>query len=97
MKLRWDTRAIRDLRDIRKHIAAQSSPKSAERVRLHLHDRINRLPANPLVGVLIGNGEIRILQPTRYPYRIYYAVQGDEVVILHIRHTARRAPDDLGV
>ncbi|HEY5827616.1 MAG TPA: type II toxin-antitoxin system RelE/ParE family toxin [Hyphomicrobiaceae bacterium] len=33
--------------------------------------------------------------PTRYPYRIYYTVQGDEVVILHIRHTARRAPDDL--
>lgn len=35
------------------------------------------------------------LPPTRYPYRIYYAVLGDDVVILHIRHTARSTPEDL--
>jgi toxin ParE1/3/4 len=26
----------------------------------------------------------------RYPYLIYYAVENDEIVILHVRHGARR-------
>ena len=30
-------------------------------------------------------------------YRIYYTVQRNEVVILHIRHTARQAPERLGI
>jgi hypothetical protein len=49
------------------------------------------------VGLATSNPHIRILPPTRYPYRIYYTVQSDELVILHIRHTARLAPDDLGL
>jgi len=44
-----------------------------------------------------GNPEVRVLAPTGYPYRIYYTIQGYEIVILHIRHTARQAPDDLGL
>lgn len=42
-------------------------------------------PARPrLIGVLASNPEIRILPPSRYPYRIYYTIQGDDVVILYI-------------
>jgi plasmid stabilization system protein ParE len=55
------------------------------------------LVTNPFIGVVSSNPQIRILPPTRYPYRIYYTVQGEDVVILHIRHTARLAPDDLGL
>ena len=33
----------------------------------------------------------------RYPYLVFYEVVGDEVQILHIRHSARRPvePDEL--
>jgi plasmid stabilization system protein ParE len=48
------------------------------------------------MGALTSDPLLRILQPTRYPYRIYYTVQSDEIVILHIRHTARRTPEGLG-
>ena len=95
MKLRWRPRALRDLQDIRGYIAAQSSAASADRVRRHLRARANRLSTNPYIGVASSNPEIRMLPPTRYPYRIYYTIQGDNVVVLHIRHTARQAPDDL--
>jgi len=97
MKLRWRPRALQDLREIRSYIATQSSPAAADRVRRHLRTRAIRLRSSPLIGVVSSNPEIRILPPTRYPYRIYYTIQGDDVVILHVRHTARAAPDDLGL
>jgi toxin ParE1/3/4 len=97
MNLRWDLRALQDLRDIRSYIAMRGSPAAGDRVRQHLRNRVHRLLTNPFIGVVSTNREIRILPPTRYPYRIYYSVQGEDVVILHIRHTARSAPDDLSL
>jgi len=95
MNLRWDPRAIQDLRDIRNYIGAHGSKTAADRVRQHLDERAELLRTNPYIGFASGNREIRILAPTRYPYRFYYTVQGDEIVILHIRHTSRQPPDDL--
>jgi toxin ParE1/3/4 len=96
MNLRWDKRAIQDLHNIRRYIA-NSSPAAAGRVQQHLRSRILRLPQHPLIGVATSNPEVRVLPATRYPYRIYYSIQNNEIVILHIRHTARRTPDDLGL
>jgi toxin ParE1/3/4 len=95
MNLRWDARALQDLRDIRRYISARGSPAAADRVRQHLRARVQRLLTNPFIGVASTNAQVRILPPTRYPYRIYYTIRGEDVVILHIRHTARLAPDDL--
>jgi plasmid stabilization system protein ParE len=95
MKLRWDARALQDLRDIRSYIVGRGAPAAADRVRQHLRNRVFRLLTNPFIGVVSTNPQIRILPPTRYPYRIYYTIQGSDVVILHIRHTARSAPSDL--
>jgi addiction module RelE/StbE family toxin len=95
MRLRYDPRAIQDLQDIRDYLTAQASAKAAEVIRRHLRARIERLGAHPFIGIATDNPDIRVLPPTRYPYRIYYTVRGDEVVILHIRHTARRMPADL--
>jgi plasmid stabilization system protein ParE len=97
MKLRWDVRALQDLRDIRSYIAKYGSLAAGDRVRQHLRVRVGRLLTNPFIGVATTNPEIRVLPPTRYPYRIYYTVQRENVVILHIRHTARLAPDDLTI
>lgn len=93
MKLRFDARAIDDLHGIRTYIKQHAGSQAAERVRKNLHTRINRLRIRPLIGVPSSVPEICILPPTRYPYRIYYTIQGDTVVILHIRHTSRQLPD----
>jgi plasmid stabilization system protein ParE len=97
MNLRWDARALEDIRDIRSYIAVHGLPAAADRVRQHLRNRIYRLLTNPFMGVATSNPQIRILPPTRYPYRIYYTVQRDDVIILHIRHTARSTPNDLSL
>lgn len=95
MSLRFDARALADLREIHSYIAAHGSPTAAEAVRRHLLARIDRLRRHPLMGVSTDHPHIRVLPPTRFPYRIFYSAQADDVVILHVRHTARQAPSDL--
>ena len=93
LKVRLDAQAKRDLLEIRSHLIQHAGITVAERVREHLRQRINRLRDLPLMGVVTSEPAIRILPPTRYPYRIYYTLTSEAVVILHIRHTARRDPD----
>ena len=93
LKLRLDPQAAKDLKEIRAYPVAEAGPAIAERVRNHLRRRIEFLQHNPRLGVPATEPDIRILPPTRYPYRIYYTITPDAVVILHIRHSARRDPD----
>ena len=88
-------RAEADLKSILDYITQQAGGRAAERVRSDIMRKLHTLSMAPWMGVA-SSRSIRILQPTRYPYRIYYTVQGDQIVVLHVRHTARQAPDDLG-
>ncbi len=92
LKIRLDEQAERDLREIRDYLLREAGAQAANKVRRHLHARIKTLSRFPLIGIRTSHGAVRILPPVRYPYRIYYAVSDEAVVILHIRHTARRAP-----
>ena len=93
MKVRLHARARRDLAEIRDYIRNAGNLQGAERVRLHLKERIERLGRSPEAGIASSHPDIRVLSPTRYPFRIYFTVAGDAVVVLHIRHTARQLPD----
>jgi hypothetical protein len=48
-----------------------------------------------LVAHFPGSG--RVIPLGNYPYQIFYTCSGDELVILHIRHSARKPldPSDL--
>ncbi|MFM9941574.1 MAG: type II toxin-antitoxin system RelE/ParE family toxin [Hyphomicrobiaceae bacterium] len=91
LALRFDQRAIADLAEIRRYIALHD-PAAAERVRLHIRNRIQLLKRFPDVSRPTDFAGVRVLAPTRYPYRIYFARFPDAIVILHIRHTSRKAP-----
>jgi plasmid stabilization system protein ParE len=88
-------RAEDDLRAILNYITRQADRRTAERVRSDIMRRLRILSSSPRMGAPSSQRGVRMLQPTRYPYRIYYTVQGDDIVILHIRHTSRQAPGDL--
>lgn len=62
-------------------------------MRVHLKKKIALLSESPNIGTRTSIPQIQILPPTRYPYRIYYTVVADAVIVLHIRHTARQAPE----
>jgi len=93
LKLRLDVQAWDDFSAIREHLMAEAGAASANRVRDHLRKRMEGLRHNPRLGVRTSDPDIRILPPTRYPYRIYYTITDEAIVILHIRHSARRDPD----
>jgi toxin ParE1/3/4 len=89
MKLRFSRQARADFRNIRSYIA-ERNPAAAERVLARLNEGIARIVANPNIGRISDRKNLYVFSVRTYPYRIYYAVQGDEVRITHVRHTARR-------
>lgn len=93
LSVRLDRQAEADLRAIRHYLVENAGSEVAEQVRQHLFTRIERLRDAPLIGIATTHPEIRLLPPTRYPYRVYYTLTEGAVVILHIRHSARRDPD----
>jgi toxin ParE1/3/4 len=98
MKVQLHARARRDLAEMRDYVLDTVGPDSAERVRSHLRSRIARLGQLPQIRIASSDPEIKILSPAEYPYRIYFTRTVNEVVVLHIRHTARdrSLSDDVG-
>lgn len=93
LTLRLDAQAQRDFIDIRADVIERFGTRTADSVRAHLRYRINLLCEEPMMGVATNKPPIRILPLTRYPYRIYYTLTAEAVVILHIRQTSRPLPD----
>jgi plasmid stabilization system protein ParE len=95
-QLRFDQRAIADLVEIRDYLLMQSAT-GADNVRAHIAATLDYLVDFPLMGRSTDDADVRLLPLKRYPYLIFYAVRGSEVVILHIRHASRRpiAPGEL--
>lgn len=93
LKIVLHRRAEQDLHEIQSYLLEEASAQAVERVRAHLRRKIQRLASNPRMGRPTSNPEVRILPPTRFSYRVYYTVTSDAVIVLHIRHTARRDPD----
>jgi len=44
-------------------------------------ERSQRLP---------GPTDVRVVPLIRYPFKIFYTISGETLIILHIRHAARR-------
>ena len=95
LRVSLHARARTDLRAIHDYLLLHANPHSAERVRAHLLQRMEQLSDLPLIGQATNRAGVRVLKATRYPYRVYYSVRANEVVILHVRHTARQTPDDV--
>lgn len=93
LKIKLHRRARSDLAAIKAYLVREAGTRSAERVRTHLNARILRLGRHPHLGVASDEPGIRILSPTSYPYRIYFTVTRDTVIVLHIRHTALPLPE----
>jgi len=83
----WTEPARQDLEGIRSYIG-QFSPLAAQRMAVRLHAAAESLREQPWRGRSIGRGrrELTIIRP----YLIRYRLDGEVVVILRIRHGARR-------
>lgn len=90
MKVRYRERALADIDDIFEFINVRS-PAGAHNVLHALADAIDEIGAHPLASPVSSDADIRVKILTRYRYKIFYSIVGDDVVeIMHVRHAARR-------
>jgi toxin ParE1/3/4 len=92
MNATYAPRAHRDLEAIAEYLL-QRSPSGAANVLAAIKSSIEVLEAFPEIGRVVDDAGHRRLAVARFPYVIFYRIEGTEVVILHIRHTSRRPID----
>jgi toxin ParE1/3/4 len=90
MRVRYSRRARDDLDQIYSYLH-ERSPVAATAVLKRIRDRIGRLADFPLMAPVTELHGVRGLSIMRYPYKAYYRIMRDEVLILHVRDL-RRAP-----
>jgi toxin ParE1/3/4 len=90
MRVRYTARARNDLDTIYSYLN-ERSPAAASAVLKRIRDRVDRLADFPFVAPVTELSGIHGLSIVRYPYKAYYRIMDDEVVVLHVRD-ARRAP-----
>ncbi len=84
----WTEEALANLEAVRAYLA-QFNPQAARRVAADLLATAQGLIAFPHRGRAVAGGELREVV-TSLPYVIRYRIDGRKVVILRIRHSARR-------
>lgn len=89
MKVRYTRRSRADLIGILDYLMAQS-PQGARNVRRAFEKTVEMIGDFPNAGRKSGEQDTRVLPVGHYPYLIYWAIEAGEVVIVHIRHAARR-------
>ena len=97
MRVRYSPRAIGDLEGIADYLATRSR-QGMRAVESSIRATVALLGEFPRSGrVLEQRPQVRVIPVARFPYLIFYTVTDGMVVILHIRHGARRPidPDEL--
>jgi plasmid stabilization system protein ParE len=91
MRLRYTLRAHSDIADIHNYIA-QHNPRAATAVVRRIRSTCLLLASYPGIGRPTNIPDVRVLPIGRYPYLVYHAVGATDLVIVHVRHGARAAP-----
>lgn len=89
MKLRYTRKAAAELQEVLAGIAEHST-QGAHRVRNAIRQAVDLLGEHPRSGRMINRHGLRRTVVVPYPYLIFYEVRNDEVVIIGVRHAARR-------
>ena len=93
MRAVYSPRAILDLVEISNYLTARS-PTGARVIERRIRRVVGLLAEFPGAGrALDQRPQVRVMPLGRHPYLIFYSVLADEVVVLHIRHAARRPVD----
>jgi len=91
MKALWTGAALNQLEAIRDYLA-QTSPEYARRIAERLLKRSEQVGTFPYAGRMVPEYEIdEVRQVIESSYRIIYLIKEDQIEVLAIIHTARRA------
>jgi plasmid stabilization system protein ParE len=95
MRVRWSKTALVELDAIFRYILERSRT-AASSVMTGVEELSERLGQFPMMGRPANETGVRAFHVVRYLYVIFYAIDNstDEVVILHVRHTAQAPTTD---
>jgi plasmid stabilization system protein ParE len=91
MKIRYTDTAADEIDEIFDYIAERDR-SAALRVVARVRQIIGMLADFPDVAQMSDEPGVRRIPVGRYPFLIFYTVDENEVVILHVRHAARQWP-----
>jgi toxin ParE1/3/4 len=95
MRVRFTETALAEIEEIYSYIAADN-PAAAETVRAQIENTVALIGTLPKMGRVKYRQIVRMLPVRRYAqYLVFYAIEANEVVILNVRHGARRSPWDV--
>jgi toxin ParE1/3/4 len=93
MRVHYSPRAVADLTAIADFLV-ERSPQGARAVEVAIRATLALIADFPGCGRQLDQREsVRAIPVTRYPYLIFYTVAEERVVVLHIRHAARKPVD----
>ena len=95
MKLRFTPRARDDLVEIADFLR-ERNPRAALQVRAAILNSLQMIARYPSAGRLQTTARIRKLVVRRYPYLVYYTLRDQEIIVLSVKHAARRREYDDG-
>lgn len=92
MRVLYTETALAEVEEIYSYIAANNSA-AADVVKAQIEHTVALIGTLPKIGRIKYRQFVRMLPVRRYPqYLIFYAIEPDQVVILNVRHGARRSP-----
>lgn len=90
MRAEYSRRAVADIRRMAED-SLDYGKLAAEGLENRLQETIARLIEHPRAAPEIETRPgVYVLPLIRYPYKLFYRVFPDRILILHIRHTSRR-------
>jgi toxin ParE1/3/4 len=93
MRVVFTSAALADLDELLSYTAVNYPdvvPALERRIRAVL-ERIEQWPES--ARQVSGRAGVRVIPLIRYPYRIFYQIVGNSIVVLHIHHAARDEPE----
>jgi plasmid stabilization system protein ParE len=91
MRARYTDTALVELDDAVSYLI-ERNPSSAAALAGLVDAAVARLLDHPYAAEETEMPGVRRVYIRRFRYSVFYTVEGDEIVILHIRHAARRWP-----
>lgn len=91
MRIRYTETALVEVDEIFAYVA-QRNPAAAARVVARIERTIKNLSDFPEMAQEADEPGVRRIPAGHYPFIVFYTIEADEVVILHVRHGARRWP-----
>jgi plasmid stabilization system protein ParE len=92
LKLRYTLTALAELDEVLTYLS-ERSPLGAQSVRQRLHTMIGFVATHPHAGTELKGRGLRRIAALPYPYLVFYRVEGDEVIVIGVRHAARDQSD----